>query len=318
MNYNIVKILFGSHMYGLNTPNSDMDYKGIYLPTREELLLGTYKKSITYSSGNDTSRNSADDLDLESYALPYFLKLACQGETGALDMLHAPDKCQEFGMYGDIWKDLVDNKSMFYSKNSKAYIGYLKKQAAKYGIKQSKLTLLEDILTLCDNYINQEFFDPDTKLSKLQPFLPLTAHSYWNGGQAGMVAEEFYVLNGSKMQDNITIMEFMQRVQMQYNKYDTNACWAKDNRKAISHALRVGYQLRDMLTKGTFKYPLDQTAFILSVKVGELDFKNEVSPELERLVTEVEMLIEVSTLPERIDIEYWNKWLLEQYDKYVL
>jgi predicted nucleotidyltransferase len=32
----IVKTIFGSRLYGTNNEESDLDYKGIYLPTKEE------------------------------------------------------------------------------------------------------------------------------------------------------------------------------------------------------------------------------------------------------------------------------------------
>ena len=59
---NIVNMRFGSHLYGLNTPNSDVDYKGIFMPTLEELLLGTYPKTIVTSTGPEHAKNSADDV----------------------------------------------------------------------------------------------------------------------------------------------------------------------------------------------------------------------------------------------------------------
>lgn len=41
----IVKMKFGSHLYGTNTEDSDVDYKGVFLPSKKEILLdGT----ITY------------------------------------------------------------------------------------------------------------------------------------------------------------------------------------------------------------------------------------------------------------------------------
>jgi predicted nucleotidyltransferase len=36
----IVKMKFGAHLYGTATSDSDLDYKGIFLPTKEQLLLG--------------------------------------------------------------------------------------------------------------------------------------------------------------------------------------------------------------------------------------------------------------------------------------
>lgn len=82
----IMKCLFGSHLYLLNTPNSDKDYKGIYLPEKRELLLGNYAKQISQSTGDDKSKNTKDDVDVEIFSLPYFIELACKGETVALDI----------------------------------------------------------------------------------------------------------------------------------------------------------------------------------------------------------------------------------------
>lgn len=41
----IVRMVFDSHMYGLNAPESDMDYKGIYLPELDDLLLGKHSRN---------------------------------------------------------------------------------------------------------------------------------------------------------------------------------------------------------------------------------------------------------------------------------
>ena len=87
----IVKMKFGAHLYGTATSDSDLDYKGIFLPTKEQLLLGCVPKSHNYSTGKDYSRNTKNDVDTELYSLHYFIKLACAGQTVAMDMLHAPD-----------------------------------------------------------------------------------------------------------------------------------------------------------------------------------------------------------------------------------
>ncbi|KPA18196.1 hypothetical protein MHK_001659, partial [Candidatus Magnetomorum sp. HK-1] len=31
---------YGAQLYGIATPNSDIDFKGVYLPSKEQLLLG--------------------------------------------------------------------------------------------------------------------------------------------------------------------------------------------------------------------------------------------------------------------------------------
>ena len=40
----IVKMVFGSHLYGTNTPQSDKDFKGVFMPTNEQIYLGKIPK----------------------------------------------------------------------------------------------------------------------------------------------------------------------------------------------------------------------------------------------------------------------------------
>jgi len=71
-----VKILylveFGSTLYGTNTPDSDTDYKGIFLPSKESCFLNTQNKHISYTSGKSNSKNGTDDIDFELWSLQYW------------------------------------------------------------------------------------------------------------------------------------------------------------------------------------------------------------------------------------------------------
>ena len=37
---------YGSHLYGLNTENSDLDFRGVYVPTLEDIILKKDKDEI--------------------------------------------------------------------------------------------------------------------------------------------------------------------------------------------------------------------------------------------------------------------------------
>ncbi len=43
-------MIFGSHLYGTDTLESDHDFKGIFLPNKEDVYLGKISKSISLSS----------------------------------------------------------------------------------------------------------------------------------------------------------------------------------------------------------------------------------------------------------------------------
>lgn len=306
--------VFGSHLYQLNTENSDRDYKGIYMPTAKDIVLGIAKRNITKTTGSRVGKNTAEDVDSEVFSLQEFIKLACEGQTVAIDMLHTPEELTI--TYGKQWLFLMQNRTKFYSKNMNAFMGYVKKQAAKYGIKGSKLQILEDILSICDSteFRDTRVFKYD-KLKDISSILPNTEHTRWEDNYD--TGQQFYIVNGSLNQDNISLKEFRSRIQKQYDNYGERAKLAKDNKgvdwKAVSHALRAGYQLKSILEDGDFEYPLKETHFILDVKQGKLDYLTEVAPELESLVAYLEELTEKSSLPDQVDKVFWEEWLFEQY-----
>lgn len=171
----IVEIKFGSQLYGTNSESSDTDIKGIFLPSKEEVLLGRIPKSINTTTKKGDSKNSSDDVDTEMYSLHYFIKLACEGQTVALDMLHAPNEmCDinrqvsyklveskfldkriagkqhkiELPSLSNIWLDLQANRSRFYTKNLDAFVGYCRRQASKYSCRGSRLDTVDKVIKI--------------------------------------------------------------------------------------------------------------------------------------------------------------------------
>ena len=305
---NVVNMKFGSHLYGLNTPTSDVDYKGIFMPTLEELLLNSFPKTIVTSTGPEHAKNSAGDVDTEVVSLPQFIKHACQGETYAIDMLH----CARPEFVTPVWDELVANRTKFYSKNLKAFVGYVKQQAAKYGVKGSRLA---DIKQAIDSLAK---LDQNLILGEVKDQVYFGEYAEWKVKPNPGVGHdnEFYMVNAKMYQSTNTVLYTVERLQQMYDGYGHRAKLAEQNEgvdwKAMSHALRAGYQARDIYRDGDFSYPLKETEFLKQVKQGKLDFA-QVGSELERLVAEIEKLSENSNLPEHVDTEFWDKWLLSVY-----
>lgn len=51
--------------------------------------------------------------------------------------------------------------------------------------------------------------------------------------------------------------------------------------------------------------------------VGVLNFVKEVQPELDNLIITIEKMSEESSLPRKVDREYWDNWLLGVYNNYL-
>ena len=64
----------------------------------------------------------------------------------AIDMLHAPDNMIVEQDDKGIWSYLINHRKMFYTKNLKAFVGYARRQASRYGIKGSRLNAAKEVL----------------------------------------------------------------------------------------------------------------------------------------------------------------------------
>lgn len=315
----IMKCLFGSHLYGLNTPNSDKDYKGIFFPKLEDLLLQKVPKSYHHSTGSGVTKNTADDIDTEIYSLPYFIELACKGETVTIDMLHAQPKHMVENTR--LWEELQSERQRFYTKDMRSYVGYARKQAAKYGVKGSRLDAVEKVINFLDNSYNEEQ-KATLKIKDVIKKLPTNEYvqvvQMLDTKQGDLT---FYEVCTRKFQDSLKLSELRNHCQNIYNEYGDRAKLAKMDLgvdwKAVSHALRASYQVLGILKDGDFEYPLPQTEFLLATKKGELNFVNEVQPELENLMVEIEILSKASKLPEKVNRNYWDAWLLDKYNDYL-
>jgi predicted nucleotidyltransferase len=301
----IVKMNFGAHLYGTATSDSDVDYKGIFMPTKDEVLLGRIPKSHSHSSGKEESKNTKDDIDIEIYSFHYFIKLACDGQTVAMDMLHAPEEM--ILQSSNVWKAIIKNRHRFYTKNLKSFIDYARRQASKYGIKGSRINAALQILEL----LKKE--DSAKKMRQIWDDLPRIEHCYDIALDPNGMRQ--YQVCGKSFQESATIGYVIPILEKFYNDYGRRARLAAENKnidwKAVSHALRAAYQTKEILTENNLIFPLKMAPFLMKVKQGKLDYLTEVAPVLESLMEEVEELSLKSTLPETVDRKFWDQFICD-------
>lgn len=305
----IVKMTFGSHLYGTDGPESDLDFKGVFLPKVGDLLLRKTCKSISNTTGDKDRRNTSKDIDIEFYSLHYFLSLALEGQTVALDMLHAPSTAIIESSH--LWDVLVEQRSRFYTKNLKAFIGYARKQAAKYGVKGSRLADVRAVVRWLSKHTTN---DRGWKLRDFWTQLPEGEHIHrLKPDKQGL---RMYQVCGKSFQETARldyVQPILENFLLQYGK---RAKEAEKNKgvdwKAMSHALRVAYQVEELLSCGTMTLPSPVAPLLIAVKRGKIDFKS-VRQELEDTIERVEKLVERSTLPERADAKFVKHFIHYAY-----
>lgn len=316
----IMKGYFGSHLYGTSTPESDVDFKEIYVPHARDILTGNVKEHMSKNTNNTSSKNTKDDVDHELYSLKYFFKLAADGETVALDMLHTPPSLVVKSDLPDVWKYIQDNRSRFYTTNMKSYLGYVRKQASKYGVKGSRLAVLRQALKRSNEW--GQYFDNGAviRLSHMKNVLPVGEFASWVETENEKTGKQtFYNLLDRKFQDTLTNKEFNAILVKLEENYGERARKAEANEgidwKALSHACRGGLQLLEIYKTGDLVYPLQDAPFILDVKLGKHTFKT-VQEFLEDIVVQVEHASEQAAkngMQQKVDMSFWDNFLEQVY-----
>lgn len=306
----IVKMKFGSHLYGTDTPESDMDYKGVFLPTIEEIFLNKVPKSYSFSTKSTFEngvKNTKDDTDIEIYSLHYFIKLACEGQTVALDMLHAPNNMIIEQSY--IWDKIVENRDKFYTKNLKAFIGYARTQAAKYGLKGSRLHAAKEFLEILSEFKQRS--DDGHRLKKIWHLLPTNEHCKFINDTPNGVLQ--YQINGKIIQSTMRTDYAYEIISKYYNEYGSRAKLAAENKgidwKALSHAMRAAFQVKELLVNNTITFPLTSANYIRNIKQGKYHAM-EVIQNLEDEITVIEELTKHSSLPDKVDQNFWDQFVI--------
>lgn len=118
-NINIIfKALVGSHAYGTNVEGSDIDIKGIYLQSPDDVLNNGYREQVTVNK------------DEVYYELRRFIELCCTGNPTMLELLYTPDDCVKF--MHPCFKKLIEHREKFLSKSCKySFGGYAYSQIGK-------------------------------------------------------------------------------------------------------------------------------------------------------------------------------------------
>ena len=291
----------GSRLHGTETKDSDWDYKGVFMPPAREILLGKIKKSVNLGKINKHGeRNTKDSIDLEMYSLHHFLSKARMNETNAMDMLHCPK--EKLVISSNLWECIYQKRAFFYSKKMAAYTGMAKRQFRLYTDKKEKL----DTAILIRNFLKE--YPRKNKLGSVWDDLPLTKHSLFAPANGNIMQ---YEVCGKIIPETVTISYAIGMLDNIICSYGERVKKLPENGKdwkSISHALRAAFQAKELLVRHDLTFPLFQAAWLTDVKKGEVEFQT-VLDILKTELDEINIISEQSSLPENVDMEYWDNFL---------
>lgn len=128
----IYEVVTGSTAYNLDIEGSDLDRKGVYLPSVEEML------SMVKPKETIVRRNP----DIEYHILEKFLKLALKQNPTILEMLFVED--EDILYVGELFEEVLESRELFLTKNVyRSFSGYAKDQLMRIKNSLGRVTVEE-------------------------------------------------------------------------------------------------------------------------------------------------------------------------------
>lgn len=306
--------IHGSVLYGLDNENSDIDLKAVYVPTMKQLMYGKSLETFQF-------KNKELDIEMEVKSLPDFLLSAKSCDTNCIDMLHIPQ--DKILLDSVLWNELQSYKSDLYAKNMDGVIGYIKVHSKKYTNKIDRLTEMMELRQILeedkDKHLESE---RPTSMCRVKDLVDTKAFKsktfkYISIFQTDDVNEHDYLeICGKKYIFTLSIKDLNNALKAAINKYGSRAKIGAScgiDAKSLSHAVRVLYELLEIIQTGDLKFPLKEATYIKRIKYGHINDVDTVLNLIDYLYNQCMMLLENSDLPEHVDISRIEKSIETYY-----
>lgn len=270
----------GSHLFGVATPKSDLDFKGLYMPKRENLYLA-HPNAADAVNVHDPQHG----VDAQIHSVQQWISMLAKGDTNALTLLFAmrqDDVTAHLSDRGRAWRDRMHPQRLV-KHGLDGMLAYLRSQAHRYSAKGDRLKILRRLYQdLPDTVRGMEFFGGDLdagweryRREVLEPLAgPAALSELWlerkpnpnNGG------EQIFLVAFGKRYD-LKSKGAMARQMLQaniddYGKRTREAELQGLDLKAWYHSFRVAYEALELAETGFLTYPRPEAAFLMDIRRG--------------------------------------------------
>lgn len=311
----LIRLQYGSKLYGTDTPKSDTDTKVLFLPDLKDILLGNKTSNKFNSSSGSGKKNSEDDTDIEFIPIQKFFKDFYEGQTYALEIAFAVT-CRHKGVeYDDpshnIYHMMCVMTANYVTNNVDSMVGYAMSQSYKYGIKGKRY----EALVKLNDELATHWFNLDI-LSGESAVLKGALSKITTDGEYVRVDGDDLLVFDKKYQGTTHINEVQDRVKVMMGKFGDRTKETATSKnidwKSVSHAVRISGMACQLLRWGKLEFPLapDETALLKDIKAGLTPW-DSVSDLISTRQDEIIELKKTTSLPPHSDE------LKAKYDNFV-
>lgn len=318
----IFRCLAGSRLYGTNNADSDHDYKAVHLPTKRQILMGKRDQVSNVSTGSALTNNGADDVDVESFELQRFLKLASDMQTIPVEMLFVDDlnvSQQKFatvsGGFSPIWSEILDNRAKILNRNQKAFVGYCKGQAVRYSMRGKRLATYEAV---CDALSSAY---TDFRVEQLRPILErIDGVKFVPKQQPDGRVLDYLDVFGRQCPETLYAGKALEIYQKPVKEAGNRARSAKEaggmDNKALYHAVRIANEGISLYQTGKIEFPCQDLPLLMRIRAGTVEI-DEILDIFDEKVAILEGIGENTPLAAAPDRAWIDDFVAEVYEEIV-
>ena len=310
----ILLTLGGSHAYGMSTPTSDLDIRGIALNSRSDILLGTDFEQVDNATTDTTIYSFNKMIELLSKSNPNTIE-----QLGCLP--------EHYLRLSGVGKELLDNRKMFLSKVCiHSFAGYATAQLRRLENKSARLVGQAQNEQYILNTIKNAQYDFKTRY---YPHSDNNIKLYIDDAvQEDYEAEIFMDINLQHypLRDWAGMWNEMKSIVSSYNKFgrrNTKAVQKDKLGKHMAHLLRLYMMCIDILTKEeVITYRSEEHDLLMDIRNGKyLDDNKQPTSDFYDLLNEYEKRFndakKNTSLPDKPDYKRINEFKMDVNERIV-
>lgn len=312
----ICKIRVGSHLYGLNTKDSDEDFISVFIPSPKDILGLNRIDEIDNStkSSNEDRRNTSEDIDDKAYALPKFMSLLLQNNPNIVELLFATKENilwmePEFKFLMDNYKRIISQKVIH------SFSGYAFSQKKKLTTKAERFHNLETAIKSIEAvYSENELKDPQRIIDDIES----SRLNGWAKFYKGLKG------NPEPFHKGMSIKMIYEKIKYEYENYgwrvktDSFEKLGYDTKFAY-HLIRLFVEGIELLETGSIIFPIDGgfREDILKVRNGQLSY-TELLELYEFYEAKFNSIKDKCILQKKPNFNFFNDWLVKVLSEHIM
>jgi predicted nucleotidyltransferase len=310
----LYKVESGSQLYGTTTPESDVDYTSVFMPTAYDLFSLQKCEYIDNSTKSSTEerRNTAEDTDDQQHSLQRYVHLVIHGNPNLLEILF----CKKPVFEDPVFTPLKENASRLISRKVyDSFTGFATSQRKKLEYKSKRFNQLR----LALGFFETEY--PQSLLNDSKAILGIPAAEWLNKNLTEYKGDKSHT---KSFHEGLPLKTIYEKVKAEYEGYgwrvhtDTFETLGYDV-KFGAHAVRLFHEGIQLLTTGVLEFPITGQAYddIMAIRRGEVSLE-EFYKICDRYEEENRKAREITKLPDVPDIKWANNYLVETLENYIV